>query len=71
MDIYFSRLMPKLTDKQKRAVTLAWEYGYYRWPKKTDFGKLAKLMKVSVPTYREHLKKAEQKLMPDLMKSIR
>ena len=66
-DIYFSRLMPKLSEHQKRAITLAFEHGYYQWPKQTGFGELAKLMKVSVPTFREHLKRAEQKLMPDLL----
>jgi len=70
-DIYYSHLMPKLTESQQKAVTLAFEEGYYQWPKKTDLGKLAKLMKVSIATYREHLKKAEQKLMPDLIHSIR
>lgn len=70
IDIYFSRLMPNLTGHQKRAVELAFEKGFYEWPKKTDLGKLAKLMQVSVPTYREHLKRAEEKLMPDLMRLI-
>lgn len=66
-DIYFSRLMPKLTDYQKRAIELAFENGFYEWPKKTDLGKLAKLMKISIPTFREHLKRAEEKLMPNLI----
>jgi predicted DNA binding protein len=70
-DIYFSHLMPNLTSHQKKALTLALEEGYYHWPKKTDFGKLSKLMDVSVATYREHLKRAEQKLMPDLIKSLK
>lgn len=70
-DIYFAHLLPKLTKNQKRAMELAFEHGYYSWPKRTDFGKLAEIMKVSVPTFREHLKRAEEKLMPDLIKSIR
>jgi predicted DNA binding protein len=70
-DIYFAHLLPKLTSHQKRVIELAFENGYYNWPKKTDFGKLAKLMNVSVPTFREHLKRAEEKLMPDLIKSIK
>jgi predicted DNA binding protein len=69
-DIYFSHLMPNLTENQKKAIYIAFEKGYYHWPKKTDFNKLAKIMKISVSTYREHLKKAEQKLMPDLIKAI-
>lgn len=70
-DVYYSHLMPKLTNNQKKAVELAFEKGYYEWPKKTDFGELSKLMNVSVPTFREHLKRAEQKLMPNLTKSIK
>ena len=69
-DIYFSRLMPNLTELQKKAISLAFENGYYKWPKETDFQKLSKLMKVSVPTFREHLKKAEEKLMPELIERI-
>ncbi|MBI5072304.1 helix-turn-helix domain-containing protein [Candidatus Woesearchaeota archaeon] len=67
-DIYYSALLPKLTEKQKHALTLAYEHGYYEWPKKASLGKLAKLMKVSLPTFREHLKRAEQKFLPELIK---
>jgi len=70
-DIYFRHLMPKLSKHQKRAIELAFENGYYAWPKRTDLGKLSKQLKVSVPTFREHLKRAEEKLMPDLIKSIK
>jgi len=70
-DIYFAHLLPKLTSNQKRAIELAFEKGYYSWPKRTDLGELAKIMKVSIPTFREHLKRAEEKLMPDLIKSIK
>ncbi len=69
-DIYFSHLQPKLTKSQKKAIELAYEHGYYTWPKKTDLGKLAKLMKISIPTYREHLKRAEEKMIPNLMKCL-
>ncbi len=70
-DIYFAHLLPKLTKNQKRAIELAFENGHYAWPKRTDLGKLARLMKVSIPTFREHLKRAEQKLMPDLIRAIK
>lgn len=71
MDIYFSHLSPDLTSHQKRALELAFENGFYAWPKRTDLGKLAKIMRVSVPTFREHLKRAEEKLIPDLLKSVK
>ncbi len=70
-DIYFSRLLPNLTIQQKQALTLAFEFGYYQWPKKTNFQQLAKAMGISVATYREHLKRAEEKLMPNLINVLK
>lgn len=62
--IYFPKVMPKLSDKQREAFQLAVENGYYKFPRKIDLGKLAKLMHVSLSTYQEHLRKAEEKIMP-------
>ncbi len=69
-DVYFSHLSPKLSTNQKNAIELAYKYGYYSWPKRTNLQKLAKLQKISVSTYREHLKRAEERLIPELIKSI-
>ncbi len=69
-DIYYTRLLPQLSPKQKEAITLAFEEGYYDWPKKTDFQLLSKIMHLSVSTFREHLKKAEKKILPDLIKQL-
>ncbi len=70
-DIYFPRLMPNLTDNQKRAIELAFENNYYNFPKGAKMEKLAKIMKVSTPTFCEHLKKAEKKLMPNVINSMK
>lgn len=70
-DVYYPRLMPKLSPNQKRAIELAFEHGFYNFPKKIDMEKLAKIMKISTPTFCEHLKKAEKKLMPDIINSIK
>ena len=69
-DMYYSRLLPNLSPKQKEAITLALEEGYFDWPKKTDLHILAHKMKMSVAAYREHLRKAEKKLLPDLIRQI-
>jgi len=55
---------PKLTDKQKQAINLAIKHGYYKYPRKIELEKLARLMKISYSTYQAHLRKAEQKLIP-------
>ena len=44
--------------------------GYYRFPRKTNLKKLAKLMNVALPTYQEHLRKAEINLMPNFFKRL-
>lgn len=70
-DIYFSHLMPSLTKAQAKAINLAFEKGYYQWPRKNSLGDLAKIMHISLPTFREHLKKAEEKLMPNLISQVK
>ena len=69
-DIYIPHLMPKLTEKQKKAVLLAFQNGYYDYPKKVNIGKLAKAMKLSPSTFQEHLRRAEEKLMPFLLENL-
>lgn len=69
-DVYYPHLMPKLTPSQKRAIELAFEKGYYDFPKKINMEKLAKEMNVSTPTFCEHIKKAEKRLMPNIINSI-
>lgn len=65
--VFFPKLMPQLTDKQKQAVELAIEEGYYKTPRKIGLRKLAKLMGVSLATFEQHLRSAEEKLIPNLL----
>jgi predicted DNA binding protein len=69
-DVFFPHAMPLLTKGQKNALELAYKEGYYSFPRKIELQKLAKIAKVSLPTFREHLMKAEERLMPNLIKSI-
>lgn len=64
-NIYFPAIAPNLTEKQRQIFQLAVEEGYYDIPKRTDLTKLAKVMKVSVATFQEHLKRAEAKIIPN------
>lgn len=66
-NIYFPKIMPKLTDLQKKALELAVKEGYYQIPKKISLRNLAKKMKVSLSTYQAHLQKAESKVIPDIL----
>ncbi len=61
--IFIPQIMPELTDKQHNAFKIASEQGYYEFPRKTNLHKLAKLERISRPTFEEHLRKAENKLL--------
>ena len=65
-NIYFPAIAPDLTEKQKRAFELAVSEGYYDIPKRSDLKRLSQLMKISLATYQEHLKRAEAKIIPKL-----
>lgn len=66
-NVFFPRLMPNLTDKQKKAVELAIHNGYYLSPRLIDLRKLASMMGVSLSTFQQHLRTAEEKLIPNLL----
>lgn len=69
-DIYFPSFLPKLTDPQKRALNLAIIRGYYNYPRKVELKQLADETKCSLSTFREHLRRAEKKVMPDLLRTL-
>lgn len=49
------------SENQKKAFALALKHGYYCFPRKADLAFLAKKMGISLSTYQEHLRKAEEK----------
>ncbi|MBU1201928.1 MAG: helix-turn-helix domain-containing protein [Nanoarchaeota archaeon] len=63
-NIAITSILPKLTEKQSRAMELAIENEYYGYPRKVEIKQLADMMKVSYSTYQFHLRNAEKKLMP-------
>jgi predicted DNA binding protein len=63
-------IIPDITSKQKNALQLAVDNGYYAYPKKVELKALAKLMNISYSTYQAHLKKAEGKLIPFMSKNL-
>ena len=62
-DIHFPHIMPLMTSLQQKALKLAQEEGYYEFPRKIELKDLAKRMKISLSTYREHLRKAEKSVL--------
>ena len=69
--VYFPKVMPDLTELQKKALELAVKEGYYQAPKKIGLRQLAKIMKISLATYQKHLQKAESKVIPDVLSLLR
>ena len=63
-DVYFPNVMPKLSTSQKKALEIAYENGYYSYPRKITLEKLSKIAKIGTSTFQEHLRKAEMKLLP-------
>lgn len=70
-NIYFPQVMPFLSKNQRKALELAFANGYYDYPRKIELKNLAMLMKLSLSTYREHLRRAEKKVMPDLIRNVK
>lgn len=63
-DVYFPRIMPNLSNRQKECFHLAVANGYYAYPRNINLQTLARLANISVSTFQEHLRKAEEKFMP-------
>lgn len=69
--VFVQYAIPKLTDKQRRALELALEFGYYNYPRNISVDNLSKKAKMPRTTFQEHLRKAESKLMGLLIQSIK
>jgi len=61
---------PMLAKKQKKAIQEAIDSGYYTFPRKTDLDVLSKKLKVNKSTFRENLRRAENKLIPFLVENF-
>ncbi|MDP1695009.1 MAG: helix-turn-helix domain-containing protein [Candidatus Woesearchaeota archaeon] len=59
---------PLFTKKQFEALKLAFERGYYNYPRRLTLPELAKGIKRSYTTFQEHLRKAENKLISYYLK---
>ncbi len=63
-EVRFPQLMPQLSENQKKILEIAYKHGFYNYPKKKSIKDLAKIAKLSVSTFQEHLRKAEIKILP-------
>lgn len=60
-------LLDMLTPRQRDAIYLAKELGYYEWPRKVNAEQIAKHMNITKSTLIEHLRKAENSLINQIL----
>lgn len=61
------RLDETLTDRQLEVLQVAYRAGYFEWPRETDGTDLAEMLDIAQPTFLQHLRSGEQKLMNALI----
>lgn len=64
-------LFSDLTRKQMEALLVSYDRGYYRLPRKSSLTTIAKNRRIPRTTFEEHLRKAENKLMTNLIPYLR
>jgi len=63
-----SSLLGLLTDKQRETLALAFRSGYYDIPRKTGSDELSRKMGIRNPTFVAHRRKAERRLIAEILK---
>jgi len=56
-----------LTDRQRAVLESAFHAGFFEWPRETSGEQLADSLGVSSPTFHQHLRKAEEKLLRSVL----
>lgn len=60
-----------LTDRQHEVLLTAFHAGFFDWPRESTGEEIAELLEISQPTFHEHLRTGERKLLEVLFKNRR
>ena len=60
-------ILSVLTEKQREILVAAQKYGYYDYPKKISSELLSKKVNISRATLVQHLRKAEGRILAEIM----
>jgi predicted DNA binding protein len=60
-------ILEVLTDKQREVMVVAFQNGYYDYPKKIGSKQLCQKVNISKPTLLQHLRKAERRILKEIM----
>jgi len=60
-------VMDGLTDRQQEALETAFRDGYFEWPRESNAEEVAESMDISSPTLHNHLRKAENKVLAEIL----
>ncbi len=66
-NFFVNNALTDLTAKQLAAFQLACKEGYYTYPRKVSLEQLAKIARISYSTFKEHLRRAEERIMPHVV----
>ncbi|MFC7046301.1 helix-turn-helix domain-containing protein [Halobacteriaceae archaeon GCM10025711] len=60
-------MLGELTDRQRAALEAAYFSGYFDWPRGSTAEEIADSLGISSPTFHQHFRKAERKLLESIL----
>lgn len=63
-------VIDRLTERQLESLRTALAAGYYRWPREATAEECADVLGISQPTFTQHLRAAEEKVLEDLLEEV-
>jgi hypothetical protein len=59
---FVTRVLSQFTERQLNALRVAYDHGYFEWPRDTKAADVAAELGISTPTFSQHIRAAERKL---------